>query len=157
VGEFFATLPDVFRALWQMGDPRGQGNGFIGLAIMLGYAALAVVFLLLARLCYGTRQWLSAMFGMMAGTIAMFWFFGILPSAWVYFADGNRPLLEGTVIPAALPGMDNFYVVFRDLVVIVETTIAVIGLAVVAAWVQKRYPRTLAEGEDKGPASGGYK
>jgi hypothetical protein len=118
---------------------------------------LTVGFLFLAKVCYGTRQWLSATFGMMAGTIAMWWFFGIIPSAWVYFADGNQPLMEGVLIPSALPGADNFYQVFRDMVVIGETTVAVIGLAVVASWVQKRYPRTLAEGEEKAPASGGYK
>lgn len=151
VGDFFSALPTALRALWDFGD------GFAGLAIMLGYAAMAALFLFLAYKLRPVRGWLSAIFGGMAITIGFLWGFGILPSAWVYYADGNRALLEGTIIPSALPGAENFYEVFRDTVVAVETGLAVAVFVTVAKAIQRRYPRTLMEGEEAGPKSGGYK
>lgn len=151
LGEFFRALPAVFRALWQFGD------GFYGLAVMLGSVALIAGFAFVALKLRDVRGWLSAIFGAMAITVAMFWGFGILPSAWVYFVEGERELLEGTVIPAALPGMENFYGVFRDLIVLGLTGVALVAFGVIALGVQKRFPRALAEGEEAGPKSGGYK
>jgi hypothetical protein len=151
LGDFFGTLPAVFRAAWEFAD------GFYGVAITIGSAALAAVFLFLASILRATHGWTAAVMGAMAATIGMFWVFGVIPSAWVYFADGQRDLLEGTIIPSALPGADNFYLVFRDLVVLAETGVAIVGIAALALWVQKRYPRSLAEGEERGPTSGGYR
>lgn len=151
LGEFFRALPGVFRALWQFGD------GFYGIAVMLGSLALIAGFTFVAVRLREIRGWLSSVFAVMAITVGMWWGFGILPSAWVYFADGERDMLEGTVIPAALPGMDNFYEVFRDLVVLGLTGVALVAFGVIALAVQKRFPRALAEGEEAGPKSGGYK
>jgi hypothetical protein len=66
-------------------------------------------------------------------------------------------MLEGTIIPSSLPGMENFYEVFRDSVVMGETAIAIVAFGVIATAIQKRYPRELAEGEEAAPKSGGYK
>ncbi|MPZ86628.1 MAG: hypothetical protein GEU81_00880 [Nitriliruptorales bacterium] len=151
IGEFFRAVPEALVALWDFAD------GFRGLAVMLGSAALAVVFGLIALQLRHRSGWLGSIFGMMSVTIVMWWLFGILPSAWVYFADGQQEVLGGRIIPESLPLMDNFYELFRDLVVATETGIA-IGLVVVAAfWIQKRYPRSLAEGEEARPQSGGYR
>jgi hypothetical protein len=88
LGEFFRALPGVVRALWQFGD------GFYGVAIMLGSLALIAAFTFVAIRLREIRGWLSSVFAVMAITIGMWWGFGILPSAWVYFADGERDLLE---------------------------------------------------------------
>lgn len=151
IGEFFRAAPEALVALWDFAD------GFRGLAVTLGSAVLAALFVLVALQLRDRSGWLSSIFGMMGGTIVLWWLFGILPSAWVYFADGRQEVLAGRIIPESLPLMDNFYELFRDLVVATETGIA-IGLVVVAAlWIQKRYPRSLAEGEEARPQSGGYK
>lgn len=151
IGDFFGALPDVAVAFWEFGD------GFRGVLTLLVSVALGGALTYGALRLRDTSGWLSAILGTMAMTVALWWLFGILPSAWVYFADANRDLLAGTVIPSALPGLGNFYQVFRDTVVVVETGVA-IGLVVVAAlWIQKRYPRELAEGEEARPQSGGYK
>lgn len=151
VGDFFRALPEVLRSLWTFGD------GFYGLTIMIVSVALTALFLLLAHRLRAEHTWLSAVFGSLAITILFFWGFGVLPSAWVYFVDGSRDLLEGTLIPSALPGMTNFYQVFRDLVVLIETGIAMTAFVVVALLVQRRLPKGLAEGEEARPQSGGYK
>jgi hypothetical protein len=151
LGEFFRAIPDAAVAFWNFAD------GFYGVIITVGSVVLAAILLGAAAFLRPTHGWLSAIFGAMATTIGMFWIFGIVPSAWVYFADGSRDLLEGTIIPSALPGFDNFYEVFRDSVVMGMFAIGLIGLAVVAIVLQKRLPRSLAEGEERGPTSGGYR
>jgi hypothetical protein len=151
ISQFFGTIPDAMRALWDLAE------GFYGVAITLGSVVIAVGLGLAAAKLRDGHGWLSAAFGMMAGFVAFWWAFGIIPSAFIYFADGNRDLLEGTLFPGALPMMDNAYQVFRDSIVVGLTVIAVVAFSLAAAALQRRYPRTLAEGEEKAPASGGYR
>lgn len=156
IGEFFRTLPSVFWAAWQF------GSGGLGLGVTIGSIVLTAGFLKAAERQREDHGWLSALWGSMAATIAAFWVFGVLPSAWVYFADGQQDLMADQVIPSQI-GIgswviaSNFYQVARDSVVIVETFVAMAAFAVVAFRLQKRYPGSLAEGEESRPQSGGYK
>jgi hypothetical protein len=156
VGEFFSTLPEVASALWTF------MSGWRGVAIIVGSGAMIIGFSGAAIFLRDTFGWLSSIFGMMAATIAAWWAFGIIPSAWIYFADGQKDLMIDRVIPATLGTPQfmiatNFYQVFRDLVVIMETQIAMVVFAIIALQIQKRFPRALAEGEEARPQSGGYK
>lgn len=151
VRQFFGTLPEAFAAVWEFMD------GLYGLAVLGVSLVLIAVFLLLAHRLRPGHEWLSAVFGVLGGAVAFWWLFGILPSAWVYFADSERDLLEGTVLPGAIPGADNFYQVFRDLVVMGETGVAIAAFIVAGFWIQKHFPRQLAEDEEKQPSTGGYK
>ena len=156
LGEFFGAIPDVFVELWEFSD------GMLGVGVLIGSIILIAAFLALALRTREDHGWLSAVFGTMAATIGAFWLFGIIPSAWIYFVDGSRELLVDTIIPSQIafgdtPVMTNFYQVFRDSIVMAETTVAMVAMAVLALWVQKRYPRGLSEGEESRPSSGGYK
>jgi hypothetical protein len=151
ISQFFGTLPAAGRALWTFAE------GFYGVAVTLGSAGLVAVLLFGAKSLRDAHGWLSATLGTMAGFVGFWWAFGILPSALIYYMDGQRDLLEGTIFPGALPGADNAYQITRDMLVIGETTIAVAAFCLLAAAVQRRYPRTLVEGEERGPTSGGYK
>ncbi len=156
LGVFFGTLDEVAKALWVF------MRGWVGVAIIIGSGAMMVLFAGAAVKLRDTYGWLSAIFGMMAATVAAWWAFGIIPSAWIYFADGQRDLMEGTVIAKTLGTgryvvASNFYEVFRDMVVMGETTIAMVVFAIAALQIQKRFPRALAEGEEARPQSGGYK
>jgi hypothetical protein len=151
ISQFFGTLPQAVRALWEFAE------GFYGLAITVVSVLLAGGLLFGAQVLRDTHQWLSATFGVMAGFVAFWWAFGILPSAFIYYMDGQRDLLEGTVVPGALPLMENAYQVARDSLVVGMTVLAVVAFSLAAAAIQRRYPRTLAEGEERGPTSGGYK
>jgi hypothetical protein len=157
IGEFFRTLPQVIQALWTFG--RGWAGGG---AVTIGSIVLVALFLKAAERHRERYGWLSALWGSMAVTVAAFWAFGILPSAWVYFADGQKDLMADRMIPSQI-GIgswviaSNFYQVVRDSVVVVETIVAMVAFAVIALRVQKRYPRALAEGEEARPQSGGYK
>ena len=156
LGEFFRAIPEVVRALWEFAD------GLVGVGVMIGSAVIIAASLFLAQRTREDHGWISAIFGAMAATVAAFWLFGVLPSAWVYFADSSRDLMMDTIIPSRIAFgdftvMGNFYQVFRDSIVMAETTVAMLAMGAVALWVQKKYPRGLAEGEEKGPSSGGYK
>jgi chromate transport protein ChrA len=151
ISQFFRTLPEAVAALWTFAD------GFYGLAVTVVSVVLTAALLFFAKAWRDTHSWLSATFGMMAGFVAFWWAFGILPSALIYYLDGNRGLLEGTVLPGALPLMDNAYQVTRDTLVVIETALAIVAFSMLAAAIQRRYPRTLAEGEERGPTTGGYK
>jgi hypothetical protein len=151
IGEFFSAIPELFAAVWDFID------GFRGVAIIVGSAIVTAACLAAAFVLRERSGWLSAIFGMMGGTVAMWWAFGILPSAWIYFSDQSQDAFGGRLIPNGLPFLDDFYTVFRDLVVVGETTIAVVATVVIAFMIQKRYPSALAEGEEARPQSGGYK
>lgn len=166
-GGFFSAIPDALYALWQFGDPSALGRGWWGVVIALIWGVLLLaVPLLIAQRTAGTHEWVSATMGVVASLSAVWWLFGVLPSAWIYYIDGSRELLEGTVIPASvainfpsgfrLDIASNFYVVVRDLVVIIEHAVALALIFWVVLRVQARYPRGLAEGETK-PDPGGYR
>ncbi len=156
IREFFFSIDDIFRALWSF------GNGFAGLAVTIGSIVLVAVFALAAQRTRDDYGWVSAVFGGCAAMIAGLWAFGILPSAWIYFLDGTKDILIDQVVPSQVAVGDftifgNFYQVFRDSIVMVETMVAMGAFVALALWVQKKYPRSLVEGEEAREQSGGYK
>lgn len=156
ISEFFGALPDALSALWTFGD------GFQGLAVTVGSMVLVAGFSFAAVRTRDNYGWVAATFGCCAAMIATLWAFGILPSAWIYYIDGAKDILADNIIPTRVvigefTVFGNFYQVFRDSIVMVETMIAMGGFGALALYVQKKYPRTLAEGEEAREQSGGYK
>lgn len=156
IGVFFRAIPDAFVAWWEFSE------GFYGLAVLFGSIALLALFSGIAFRLRERNGWVSALFGSMAVLLALWWVMGIIPSAWVYFADEQREVLADRLIPTAiiigpLGVATDFYNVFRDSVVMLINTVALIGVFWLALVWQKRYPTTLAEGEERGPTTGGYK
>lgn len=176
-GDFFRTIPDALEALWLFGDPSGRGDGWWGLLILLIWGVLLIALPLgIARRVHGEHEWVSATLGVVGGLSILWWVFGILPSAWIYYVDSSRELLEGAMIPGSVGitgpisifGMtvvpegyrldiaSNFYQVVRDLVVVIEHLVAFVLVFWAALRIQKRLPKTLMPGEVK-PEAGGYK
>jgi hypothetical protein len=164
--EFFLTLPEVFRAAYEFGDPANVGRGYVGVAItLLWIGPLFVLPLWLAKITYGKREWVSATMGVVAGTSLMWWLHGVIPHAWIQFTSSNSNLLEDTIIPASagLEVRGERIDIASDLFdVITESVLAglmVAGIAVtvwLALRIQRKVPKTLAPGETK-PEAGGYK
>lgn len=164
--DFFSALPDALKALYDFGDPQSLGNGWWGFLILVLWGVfLTAIPAVLAKRWYGEREWMSASMGVIAATSVSFWVFGIVPSAWIYYVDSNKEILEHDIIPSSLTItignfhwdlMSNFYDVVRDSVVMLETTVATAAMIVVGIKIQEKYPRTLAPGEVK-PDAGGYK
>jgi hypothetical protein len=166
-GDFFRTIPDALYALWQFGDPSALGRGWWGVVIMGVWGIFLIGGpLVIARLTQGKHEWVSASMGVLAGLSGLWWVFGILPSAWIYYLDGSQEILEGTIIPASagftfangyrLDIASNLYTVIRDLVVVLQMTVGIVLMFWGALKLQERFPRGLAEGETK-PDPGGYR
>ncbi|HEX2028291.1 MAG TPA: hypothetical protein VHF25_09870 [Nitriliruptorales bacterium] len=165
-GEFFGALPDAFRALYQFGDPSNVGQGWWGIVIALIWGVLIIaVPLSIARVTYQRREWVSATMGVVGGLGVLWWVFGILPSAWIYFVDSNKEILEDRIIPTSFtftlggvnfPVATNLYDVIRDVVVVVEHLIAFGILFWAAIAIQKRLPKTMVPGEQS-REPGGYR
>lgn len=156
IGEFFRTIPAALSALWEF------GSGWKGVAVTAGSFGAAALFLVAAARLRDTYGWVSALCGAMASFIAIWWALGVLPSAWVYFVDGQKNLLRDQMIPGQIVIGDftvasNFYSVVRDGVVALEQVVALVAFGAAGLYVQKKYPRALAEGEESRPQSGGYK
>lgn len=164
-GDFFRALPDALRALYQFGDPNNLGQGWWGFLILAIWGiGLVAIPLALAKRWYGRHEWASAAMGMLAATAIFWWVYGVIPSAWIYYVDSNKELLKDVIIPTSftptvfgtkLDIASNLYQVIRDLVVVIEHLVAFALTFWLAIRIQKRYPRTLAPGEEK-PAPGGY-
>ena len=166
-GEFFATLPDALRALYQFGDPQGLGRGWVGLAIMVVWAGpLFALPLYIAKRTRGQREWVSATMGVIAATSFLWWVHGVIPHAWIQFTQSNENILQGPIIPASM-GIELASGYRIDIAsnlygVITEGIVGAMMIAgvVVTLWVflraQRAYPKTLAAGETKSE-SGGYK
>jgi hypothetical protein len=165
--EFFATLPEAMRALYQFGDPQGIGRGWVGAVIMLlWFGPLLALPLWVAKRTYGTHEWVSATMGVMAAGSLLWWVHGVFPHAWIQFTESNQNLLAGPIIPASwmitLPNGYELDIASNLFAVVTE---GVVGLLMVAGIVitlllflrvQKRLPKSLATAETK-PESGGYK
>jgi hypothetical protein len=166
-GEFFSTLPEAGRALYQFGDPQDLGRGWVGFAIMaLWLGPLLAVPLYIAKLTYRKHEWVSATMGVFAVTSALWWIHGVLPHAWIQFTQSNENILQGPVIPASagielangyrLDLASNLYGVITEGII---GALMVAGI-VVTLWaflrVQRSLPKTLMPGETK-PEAGGYK
>jgi hypothetical protein len=156
IGEFFATLPEAFAAFWDFGD------GFVGVILMVVSIGMVVGFAAAAYVLRERQGWLSGLFGSMAVLLGLWWALGIIPSAWIYFADSQKDLLADSIIPSAivigpLEVASNFYNVFRDSIVMIEATVVLVAGTFLIFAIQKRLPGGLAEGEQRGPTTGGYK
>lgn len=166
-GQFFGAFPEALRVLYEFGDPASEGRGWWGFLI-LGIWAVAIVAVPLgvAKLTYGKHEWISATMGALGGLGILWWVFGILPSAWVYFVDSNEEILENSIIPTSLriplggdrylPVATDLYEVLRDVGVVIEHVIALGAVVWAALAIQRRFPRRLVPGEER-LESGGYR
>lgn len=161
-GEFFGAVPDALRAAYEFGDPAGLGRGWMAILVTFIWAVpLALVPLTIAKRTYGEREWLSATMGCVGGLAVLWWVFGILPSAFLYYVDANRAILGDAIIPTSfapwgIPIATNLYQVIRDVAVVTQHAVAFGAFFWLALAMQKRFPRTLAPGEER-RESGGYK
>jgi hypothetical protein len=165
-GEFFAALPDALRAAYQFADPQDLGRGWVGVLIMLLWLGpLLALPLFLAKLFYGTREWLSATMGVVAASSFLWWLHGIVPHGWIQFTESNQNILADTIIPASatlriggteIDVASNLYSVITEGVIQTLMIVSIVLTIWVFLRVQKRLPKTLAAGEVK-PDAGGYK
>jgi hypothetical protein len=122
------------------------------LSLELVYIAVAGALLVTAF--RSKIEWVRATLGAMGLAILLWHILAILPSWWLYYADGvlgwggNGCTKLDTVC---------FKQIAKDLVIVTENGIGLGALVVAMLMYQKKFPKQLASGEPKRESTGGYK
>jgi len=118
---------------------------------LIWFAVAAVLF----AVAYKTKsQWLKASLAGMALAILGIRLLAVLPSWWLYFADGR---MKWGGQGCAKIDLQCIKQAAKDTVVVIENA-AVLGGFVVGFMIwQRKFPKQLAPGESKPEATGGYK
>ncbi len=102
-------------------------------------------------------RWVSLVLVMMGIWIVLFITMAVIPSFWLYFADGTLKWTGKFRVPLGVRTLTLPMQAIRDIVVVVwyGLVLGAAGLAVRAY--NRRNPRTLPAGEEKREVTGGYK
>ncbi|HEX9774604.1 MAG TPA: hypothetical protein VGB83_03375 [Actinomycetota bacterium] len=130
-------------------DPLSPALLIVSEAIYLGIAGAMLVGSMKIK-----NEWVKASVAGLGISIIGWHLLAILPSWWLYFAEGELGMGGQGCVKLDLSCLKQ---TVKDSVVVVENAV-VLGLFVVAFVIyQKKNPRQLASGETKPEATGGYK
>ncbi len=103
------------------------------------------------------ERWVKLVLVTMGIWIALFVSMAVIPSFWLYFADGTLKWTGKFEVPLGFRTLTLPMQAVRDVVVVVWYGVAlgVAGLAVRAY--NRRNPKVLPSGEEKREATGGYR
>ena len=103
------------------------------------------------------ERWVALTLVTMAIWVALFITMAVIPSYWIYFADGTLKWTGTFEVPLGFRTLTLQTEAIRDVVVLILYGVA-IGAAVLAVGIyNKRNQKTLPSGEEKREATGGYK
>lgn len=122
------------------------------LLLEVAYMALAVV--LLGAAFRAKSEWVKAGLGSLGVAIILWHTLAILPSWWLYYADG---VLGWGGNGCTKLDMICFKQIGKDLVIVTENAVGLGALVVAFLMYQKKFPKQLAAGEPKRESTGGYK
>jgi hypothetical protein len=94
---------------------------------------------------------------MMGIWLAMFVFLAIIPSWWLYFADGTLKWTGNFHLNLGIRKLTMQQKVLRDLIVVIWYGIALGGFGIAIRVYNRLNPKVLGPGEEKREATGGYK
>lgn len=99
-------------------------------------------------------EWLRASLGALALSILSWRILAVIPSWWLYYAEGDLEWGGQGCIQLDLSCLKQ---ALKDTVVVIENAVG-LGIFIVAFWLyQKKFPRQLGPGEAKLEQTGGYK
>jgi hypothetical protein len=103
------------------------------------------------------EHWVVLVLVTMGIWIALFVTMAVIPSFWLYFADGTLKWTGKFEVPLGIRTLSLPMQVVRDVVVVVwyGVVLGAAGLAIRAY--NRRNPKVLQSGEEKREATGGYK
>jgi hypothetical protein len=103
------------------------------------------------------ERWIKLTLVMMAIWIGLFVTMAVIPSYWLYFADGTLKWTGTFEVPLGFRTLTLRMQALRDVGVLVLYGVA-LGAAVLGLRMyNKRNPKVLPSGEEKREATGGYK
>jgi len=103
------------------------------------------------------EHWVKLVLVTMAIWLLMFVTLAVIPSFWLYFADGTLKLTGKFTVPYGLGKLVLPMQMVRDVIVVLWYGLALTGFGLAVRAYNRRNPRTLPAGEEKREATGGYK
>jgi hypothetical protein len=122
--------------------------------LLLELLYFAAAFALLGVAFRTRNEWVRAGLGALGIAILAWHVLAILPSWWLYYADG---VLGWGGNGCTNLDMSCLKQTAKDLVVVVENALGLGGFIVAFLAYQRRFPKQLAPGEPKREMTGGYK
>ena len=103
------------------------------------------------------ERWVRLTLITMGIWVAMFVTMAVIPSFWLYFADGTLKWTGKFTVPYGLGKLILPQQALRDVIVVLWYGVALAGFGLAVRAYNKRNPKTLPTGEEKREATGGYK
>ena len=103
------------------------------------------------------ERWVKLMLITMGIWVAMFVTLAVIPSYWLYFADGTLKWTGKFTIPYGLGEIVLPQQALRDVIVVLWYGLVLAGFGLAIRAYNQRNPKTLPTGEEKREATGGYK
>ena len=103
------------------------------------------------------EHWVQLVLLTMAIWVAMFVTMAVIPSFWLYFADGTLKWTGKFTVPYGLGELELPMQAVRDVIVVLWYGLALTAFGLAVRAYNKRNPKTLPSGEEKREATGGYK
>jgi hypothetical protein len=103
------------------------------------------------------QRWVSLAFVMMGIWIAMIITLAVIPSWWLYFADGTLKWTDNFTLRLGIRTIVLPRQVIRDVIVVVWYGVALGAAGLAIRRYNKRHPKVLPPDEAKREATGGYK
>ena len=103
------------------------------------------------------QRWVSLMLLTLAIYLALFVTMAVIPSWWLYFADGTLKWTRKFTIPLGVRTLVLPQQALRDLIVVTWYGLMLTVVGLLIGRYNRRHPRVLPAGEEKREATGGYK
>jgi hypothetical protein len=102
-------------------------------------------------------RWVVLTLTMMGIWIALFITMAVIPSYWLYFADGTLKWTGKFELPLGFRTLTLPMQAVRDVIVVVWYGVALVAAGLAIRAYNRRNPKVLPSGEEKREATGGYK
>ena len=103
------------------------------------------------------ERWVRLVLITMGIWLLLFVTMAVIPSFWLYFADGTLKWTGKFTVPYGLGELELPMQAVRDVIVVLWYGVALTGFGLAVRAYNRRNPRTLPAGEEKREATGGYK
>jgi hypothetical protein len=103
------------------------------------------------------QRWVTLSLVMLGIWLAMIIVFAVIPSWWLYFADGTLKWTDNFTLRLGLRTIVLPKQVIRDVIVVVWYGVALVAAGVLIGRYNRRSPKVLPPDEAKREATGGYR
>ena len=103
------------------------------------------------------EHWVKLVLVTMGTWVVLFVTMAVIPSFWLYFADGTLKWTGTFTVFYGLGELELRMQTVRDVIVVIWYGVALAGFGLAVHLYNKRNPKTLPTGEEKREATGGYK